>query len=502
MSGAGGRQFWTLQRWWLLLALATLVHAVVAASTPISGDEAYYWDLSRRPDWATFDQPSLVLWLMIPFRALLGETALAVRSPAILASLAIGLAFLPLARRLGGDVREAAVAYLLLHATPFFLLGSSYVSTDVLMTAWFVGAAWAIVAIAQGERRAWWGFALCAGLGFNSKFPMVAVLIGLLPLLWIPKARAQLATPTPWLGGLFALALTAPVWIWGAQHDWDNILFQFGRVPEAGFTLKYVFEFLGANLGLSSLTGVAFVVAWWKSRHRREPGWVAFRWVAAAPLILFALFALRGRVAAHWGAPTLVLSGLVLAFHPFRGWKAWTLAGGATTAALLVLVFVVTRDPAELVARARTQPESLLARVRADKLTSALGYEETVETLRAQLRPGELVASESYSLVHMLAFVSGGTLPAHLAQVNRGSHGLSALYWHPPEYFEGRDLVYVTGREQTLAALEDMCEAVQPLEPVRMYRDGVLVREIFLARCIGAHPGPGVMSRLSADREP
>ena len=152
--------------------------------------------------------------------------------------------------------------------------------------------------------------------------------------------------------------------------------------------------------------------------------------------------------------------------------------------------------PAELVARARMQPESLLARVRADKLTSALGYEETVETLRAQLRPGELVASESYSLVHMLAFVSGGTLPAHLAQVNRGSHGLSALYWHPPEYFEGRDLVYVTGRERTLAALEDMCEAVQPLEPVRMYRDDVLVREIYLARCIGAHPGPGVMSRL------
>jgi len=496
MSRVGGGQFWTLQRWWLLLGLATVVHVVVAASTPISGDEAYYWDLSRRPDWATFDQPSLVLWLMIPFRALLGETALAVRSPAILASLAIGLALLPLARRLGGDVREAAVAYLVLHATPFFLLGSSYVSTDVLMTAWFVGAAWAIVAIAQGERRAWWGFALCAGLGFNSKFPMVAVLIGLLPLLWIPQARAQLATPTPWLAGLLALALTAPVWIWAAQHDWDNILFQFGRVPEAGFTLKYLLEFLGANLALSSLVGVAFLVAWWKSRHRKEPGWVAFRWVAAAPLILFALFALRGRVAAHWGAPTLVLSGLMLAFHPFRGWKAWTGAAAALTAALLVLVLWVTRDPAELVARANANPDGLLAKLRADKLSSALGYEETVAALREQLRPGELVASESYSMVHTLAFVSEGTLPVHLAQVNRGSHGLSALYWHPPGYFEGRDLIYVTAREKTIGALHGFCDRIEPLEPVRLYRDGVQVREVFLTRCVGAHPGPGVMSRL------
>lgn len=493
--------FWTLRRWWLLLGVATLVHATLAVSTPISGDEAYYWDLSRRPDWATFDQPSLVLWLMIPFRTLFGETALAVRSPAILASLAIGLMFLPLARRLGGDVREAATAYLLLHATPLLLLGSSYVSTDVLMSAWFVGAAWALVAIAQGERRAWWGFGLCAGLGFMSKFPMVAVLIGLLPLLWIPQARAQLATPTPWLAGVLALALTAPVWIWGAQHDWDNIRFQFARVPEAGLTLKYVLEFLGANLGLSSLVGVAFAVAWWKSRHRTEPGWVAFRWVAAAPLLLFSLFALRGRVAAHWGAPTLVLSGLLLAFHAFRGWKVWTIAGGIITASLLTLVLVAANDPAPLIARAAKNPEGLWAKARADRLSAALGYSETVAALRRELRPGELVASESYSMVHTLAFVSGGSLPIHLALLNRGTHGLSALYWHPPEYFEGRDLIWVTGRARTLGPLQVMCAEVQALPPVRLYEQGVLVREILLARCVNAQPGPGIMSRLPRGSE-
>ena len=44
--------------------------------TPPSGDEAYYWDCSRHPDWSTFDQPSLVIWSMIPFRVVLGETRL------------------------------------------------------------------------------------------------------------------------------------------------------------------------------------------------------------------------------------------------------------------------------------------------------------------------------------------------------------------------------------------------------------------------------------------
>jgi len=496
MNRADGGTGWTLQRWWLLLGIATLVHAALAAFTPISGDEAYYWDLSRRPDWATFDQPSLVLWLMIPFRALFGETALAVRSPALLASLSIGILLLPLARRLGGDIREAATAYLVLHATPIFFLGSAYVSTDVMMAAWYVGAAWAAVAIAQGETRAWWGFGLCAGLGFMSKFPMVAVLLGLLPLLWMPQVRAQLRTPTPWLAGVFALVLTTPVWIWGAQHEWANILFQFRRVPEAGITLKYLLEFLGANLGLSSLVGVAFVIAWWKSRHRKEPGWVAFRWVAAAPLILFSLFALRGRVAAHWGAPTLMLSGLMLAFHPFRGWKAWTIAGGAITVTLVAVALAIVSSPAPLIARASTAESGLLAKIPVRELEAILGYQETVSALRAQLRPGELVASESYSMVHTLSFVSGGTLPIHLAILNRGNHGLSALYWHPPEYFEGVNLIWVTARPKTRAALEGMCAEVQDLEPVRIYEQGVLVREISLYRCLDARPAPGIMSRL------
>jgi 4-amino-4-deoxy-L-arabinose transferase-like glycosyltransferase len=195
------RGSWTLRRWLLLLAGATALHAVVAVATPISGDEAYYWDLSRHPAWATFDQPALVLWLMVPFRFVFGETALAVRGPAMLASLAIGVLMLPLARRLGGGIREASIAYLVLHATPLVLLGSSYVSTDIAMTACFVGAAWAAVTIAQDDRRGWWGFGLAAGLGFLAKFPMVAVLIGVLRLLAMRHVRAHLRTPTPWLAG-------------------------------------------------------------------------------------------------------------------------------------------------------------------------------------------------------------------------------------------------------------------------------------------------------------
>ena len=499
VSDDSERGAWTLRRWALLLAGATLVHAAIAVATPISGDEAYYWDLSRHPAWSTFDQPALVLWLMVPFRVVFGETALAVRGPAMLASLAIGIMMLPLARRLGGGLREASIAYLVLHATLLVSLGSSYVSTDIVMAACFVGAAWAAVTIAQDDRRGWWGFGLAAGLGFLSKFSMVAVLIGVARLLAMRHVRAHLRTATPWLAGAMSLGLTAPVWIWGARHDWANVTFQTGRVPDTEWiTYRFLAEFVAANLALSSFVGVAFAVAWWKSRSRKDPGWVAFRWVAGASFALFAVFALRGRVAAHWGAPTLVLSGLMLAFHRFRGWKAWTVVGAATTAALLAVVLAISSAPASFIARCRLAGDGALAAVPSDKLEPMVGYDETVAALGEILRPGELVASESYSMVHLVAFASGGTLPVHLADLNHGIHGLAALYWLPPERFEGVDLVWVTSRPETRAALEGMCREVHDLPPVEVRARGVLVRTITLYRCVEARPGPGVMSRLPA----
>ena len=84
----------------LVILATTLLHVVIAATTPVSGDEAYYWDCSRHLDWTYFDQPPLVIWAMIPFRAILGETALAVRAPAIETAVAAGVDFVqPLVAR-------------------------------------------------------------------------------------------------------------------------------------------------------------------------------------------------------------------------------------------------------------------------------------------------------------------------------------------------------------------------------------------------------------------
>ena len=177
MSPGGGPGDPWSRRLGALVAALTILRAILASILPLSGDEAYYWDCSRHLDWTYFDQPPLVIWAMIPFRAVLGETSLAVRAPALVSSALLAAFLPPLMQRLGGTTRHAFHAYLLMHAMPVFLFGGFYASTDNVMITAFVGATWAAVAISQGERRAWWGFGLACGLGFLGKFPVVLVAV-------------------------------------------------------------------------------------------------------------------------------------------------------------------------------------------------------------------------------------------------------------------------------------------------------------------------------------
>ncbi|HPC83751.1 MAG TPA: glycosyltransferase family 39 protein [Thermoanaerobaculaceae bacterium] len=487
---------WTRRRYGWLLAAALALHALLAAALPVSGDEAYYWDCSRHPEWATFDQPALVIWAIIPFRAVLGETRLAVRAPALLASLAIGLLLLPLLRRLGGGEREAARAYLLLHATPLFFLGSFYASTDVAMVAAMLGACWAAVAIAQGERRAWWGFGAAMGLGFLAKFPAVLAGAALIPLLADREVRRDLRSPTPYLAGALALGLTAPVWIWAVRHDWDNITFQLaGRHQSGPLGITWVVEFALATLALATPTlGVAMAGRWWGEARRRETAGRAIAAVMAAPMVVFSLVALREPVAAHWSAPAVVLGAMLLAL---RGVERKPVVAGAAFGLTVSLAAVGVVACADTLATYLAAPELRLYRKQSTLFGSLVGNEEIAAGLAARLEPGELMASESYTNVHLFAFLSGGRFPARLARLTGGKHGLASLYWHPPASLRGRDVLFVTEDPRKIGPrLAPLFASVAEVGEITVERGGTVVRRATLFRCRDLRAPEGVFTRL------
>jgi len=486
------------RRLFVAVVLATLaLHGWLAASLPLSGDEAYYWDCARHLDWAYFDQPGLVIWPIRLAAAVLGNTALAVRFPALLASLLTALFMLPLVRRLGGGARHAAAAVAALHVMPIYFFGAFYESTDAGMMAAWIGATWAAVALAQGERKAWWGFGVALGLGFLAKFPIVLVLPALVPALWVAGVRRQLRTPTPWLAALASVALTAPVWIWAGLHHLDNLRFQLsGRHETHHLTLRFVGEFVAANLALATpFLAVALAVAWWLGWRRRDPAWRVVLVAAASPLVAFSLVALRERVGGHWGAPGLVAATAVLVLVPFRGRRTLIVLGAVTGLVLSTGVVAAALHPEWLLDRQWRVAGRTLA-VPERPVAMAFGYREVATELEARMAPGEWAACESYTTVHLLAFHSDGRLPVLLARLTGGRHGLAALYWHRPETLTGHDVLFVTERDGLVERLRPLFASVVEEAPIEVRVGGRVIRTFQVLHCRDLLHPEGVFTLL------
>ena len=61
-----------------------------------------------------------------------------------------------------------------------------------------------------------------------------------------------MASPWPYLGAGLALLIFSPNLVWQSQHHWETFAFQFGRVGGGHFTLRYLGEFLAAQMGLAT----------------------------------------------------------------------------------------------------------------------------------------------------------------------------------------------------------------------------------------------------------
>jgi hypothetical protein len=151
-------------------------------------------------------------------------------------------------------------------------------------------------------------------------------------------------------------------------------------------------------------------------------------------------------------------------------------------------------------------PERLLAvewsyrgqpnRINTRALAELIGNREVVDRIQALRRPDELVASESYSDVHLYAFLSGGTLPTRLANIRGGKHGLASLYWYRPGELAGRDMLFVTDREGQQKVLRGLFAEVRVEPPIEVVRDGEVVRRVLLYRCRTLLRPEGAFTRL------
>jgi 4-amino-4-deoxy-L-arabinose transferase-like glycosyltransferase len=298
----------------LLIATALglfVIRLVMAASTGLVDDEAYYRIWSLGPSLSYYDHPPMIAWMIGVGRALLGDTTLGVRLVAPFCHLIGALALWRTARLLYGRETARRAVWVML-AMPLLAIGGLLMTPD-LPSVLFAGLVlWSLAELDHSKNANWWlAVGVFAGLGLLSK--STNLFLGATIVLWLvatPENRRWFRVPQLWIGGVIAVLAAMPVVIWNAEHQWASFAKQFGRVGHSG-TLGvplYFVEVIGAFLALASpviavlaIVGLARIVRL-AFRHRKSND-VLLAAAVLPMLVYFAVHALHDRVQGNWPAP-------------------------------------------------------------------------------------------------------------------------------------------------------------------------------------------------------
>ena len=291
-----------------ILALVSL-RLAAAAWTPLTFDEAYYWMWSKHLAGGYYDHPPMVAVVIRLGTMIAGDTELGVRLASVLLALPMSWAVYRTSEILFGGVRAAATAAILLNVTLMAAVGTLIVTPDgpLLVASSFV--LFFLAKVLETGRGAWW-LAVGAAVGAALLSKYTALFFGPAILIWlvsVAKLRRWLLSPWPYLGGLVALALFAPVILWNADHHWVSFLKQMGRARIEDFRPAFIGELIPTQIAFATpLVFILGVMGLYALATRKTGAAAARVLVNSAFWTIVAYFvwhSLHARVEANWFAP-------------------------------------------------------------------------------------------------------------------------------------------------------------------------------------------------------
>ena len=383
-----------LSRWLLAAGLASLLLRLwIAATFPISGDEAFFYWWGVYPDWGYSDHPPMVGWLIALMRATLGDGTLAIRLPAVLLPLGLGAALWWALAPL--DRVRAAWAVLLFWLAPLNWL-YALITTDTPLIFW---SALSVAALMRAEQRArpdraaYGLYALSGfflGCAFLSKY--FSVVLGLAYLVYFALYRRDRLAG---LALLVACALPGPAINIGynLSHGWSNIMFNvYNRNQDAGFEWRKPLMYLGMMAYLVTPVGV-----WLAVRHRQALAATArshrlLACLVLVPLVFFMLLSAKKVIGLHW----------VLSFYPFGfAWLAFALPADALKTCARGLALFAGLHAAVVAGLYMTSLDTWRSAKIYPQIVRSV---KTAEILQQAARPGAVLMADSYTAASIYGF--------------------------------------------------------------------------------------------------
>jgi hypothetical protein len=278
---------------WSAVFVVTALRAIFGATLPMTGDEAYYWEWSRRLAAGYVDHPPAVAFAIAAF-AWLGQTPFAVRLPFVLCGLGAAIFSAGAANALTRSRRAGWIAALAVSLAPMLIVAFGTVSPDGPF-ALFWGLTLYCAARAFRDKSSPWFLVLgiVLGLALLSRFFAVALVLGIIAAGCAKPYRSML--PRVALAAIVACVVWSPFLFWNASHHW--ISFTFALVqrhePQYSFGRPFLTYILGAVAFSPGLWIAATVVA----LRPKEP---LITWTALPLCVVLLLLGLREPVEVYW----------------------------------------------------------------------------------------------------------------------------------------------------------------------------------------------------------
>ena len=301
-------------------------------------DELYFLAAARHPALGYVDFPPVTAWIGWVTVELFGSSLTALRMTSQLATLAGVVIVALMVRELGGGRIVQAVGAAAWAITPFALGGGSiFHPTFFDSTVWIALSYVALLILGRPEPRLWWVFGLVAGIGLETKYTVIALLLGLLVGLVLSPGRGLLRTRGPWIAVGVAALVFLPNLYWEATHSWVSLSFfpsQQAKTASDTPLPTYIAEVIAFSGAMLPVIIVGLVGLW------RRP---ALRPIAIAWFFIVALFMVeRGR--GYYPVPAdaiAIAAGVVV----LAGWlttpRRWATVGAIAVANLVVLALFV-----------------------------------------------------------------------------------------------------------------------------------------------------------------
>lgn len=502
------------------VSLINVLYLTINCPIDLSGDEAQYWDWSRRLDYSYYSKGPAVAWIIRGSTQLLGNTMFAVRLPAVVMYAGITLGVYALANRVFGSERVALLAAGLLQLSPIFLFLSMAMTIDTpLVLCWTWASYFAALAMFDAKRWAWPVAGLLVGIGFLAKYAALLWLLGLLAFLLTSRGARQRAWwPGIVLAVVLAGACTIPVIAWNWQHDWVSLRHVAKQTGAAGGSILRgnLPEFVGSQIAIVGPTIVMMIgAAVWRLRKGGGSGPALTLWPGVEerkwfllciglsmliPVIGVSLFA---KAQVNWAGPAyvtlIVLAGGFLADRwasetGRRRWRGWVVA----TVVIGLCAHVIGRDTALIIRALKPLGinEKMLARL--DGLSRLRGWKELgvrVANEAAGLAPTSsgpvMILCDDYMQTALMAFY----VPGQPRTFYAGSYFTDAKRMTQYDLWDdcrldrqeliGRNAVYVGKGGPMPDPLPAAFERVERLAEIPVQAAGVRVESFKIWRCWG-----------------